>query len=332
MRAILRASDKTSHLWIESGERFELPELTDPATIAARAAAARGATKPGPAARRVEPTGPTDEGGPGAAARVTTGKVPRDDLEDLATDEMSRGALARLRRPSRVLAVANTAPDSLPPLGALELGRERSSPAARVASGTSRQPFAKIDDEMSTGLFEPMAWDEADPCSAVPVSESAPEPSSPREAPRSAPAKVVAKASAPVKTPPKAAPVKVAPAKVPQPMRAEDAPARLSLVRSAAVEEDFSGIVATPLPSPPRPQGPASAPPPMRATAELPDWYDDESNGTFVVLDPTRPRFRWTLWTCVAADLAAWAAGFAVTFAAATATAVAAIGVAVVAA
>jgi hypothetical protein len=368
MRAILRATDPfSSNLWVESGERFELPELTDPAVHLARAAAAASKRqkpappKPGPkpasvhpeprpstpsvapsrvagppnvhdranvddrasvddreptaprtqprapvtqppaqpsAKALLEPTGPTDEGGPGAVARVHAerARLARDhrqlpdDLSDLATDEVSRGALLRIVKAPPVFAVPGIAPDSLPPLSGRD--RERALAEARVPSGISRQ-FARIDDEMSTGLFEPMGWDEADPCSAVHDSEPAPEPPVERARPH------------------------------------------LSVVQSAQVEEDFSGIVALPLPTPPRPRTAEVQLPSMRRAAAVPDWYDPDHNVTGVVLDPLRAGragtgARWTFWSCVAADLAAWAAGFVVTFAVGGFATVTAVGVAVV--
>jgi hypothetical protein len=361
MRAILRADDKSSSLWFEAGERFELPEFTDPevrrARLDAGRKAARKAVKP-PSPALAESTGPTDEGGPGAVARVraaaATAPEP-DGLDEPATDESPRVAL-RLLKPPPVPPVVGVAPDSLPPLGLLERGsneRERMDDD-RVPSGVPKH-FARIDDEMSTGLFEPFGWDEADPCSvewqpgleaSKPIRAERPAPAKGRDtgdrtqpsapplaAPAAAPRKVAAASPPPAKAPPRAP--WPTPAPLPGPAHRPSGAPHLTVVRRAEVVEDFSGLVATPLPTPPRPRTAEIALPAPRPTADVPDWYDDERNQTLVVVDPAR-RVRGAapdqgaFWACVAMDLAAWTTGFAATFVASTIASTIALGVLVV--
>lgn len=376
MRAILRADDKSSSLWFEAGERFELPEFTDPEVRRARLDAARKAARKGvkhPSPALAESTGPTDEGGPGAVARVraAAATAAEDGLDEPATDESPRVAL-RLLKPPPVPPVVGVAPDSLPPLGLLEQGalergeRERMEDG-RVPAGVPKH-FARIDDEMSTGLFEPFGWDEADPCSvewqpgteaSKPIRAERPAPAKGRDtgdrtqpsapplaapaaahpAAQAAPRKVTAASPPPAKAAPRApwptpAPLPGADALRGSGHRPSGAP-HLTVVRRAEVVEDFSGLVATPLPTPPRPRTAEIALPAPRPTADVPDWYDDERNQTLVVVDPAR-RVRGAapdqgaFWACVAMDLAAWTTGFAATFVASTIASTVALGVLVI--
>lgn len=299
MRATLRRNSAAEGvLWFETGERLELPEIT----MSPRS--------------QPMPTGPTDEGGPGRVARARAEGPRREPTEeaepsdeDLITEEVSRGRLLRLlprTQPTPPVEVQVDTADRLPALA------ETPEPA----------PPPRIDDEMSTGLFEPLQWDEADPYTTgdfphlPPLAETplfvertvSPEPARP------AVANVPVVHAAPE-------PARVLWSAPPEP-QPEPEPRRphLSVVRSAEVEldEDYAGQRALPLPQPPRPPAMAGWDhplPPPRAVASLPPWFDEERMATLVVIDPTlgrRPR-RSPLAVALA-EASAWVLGFLLTF------------------
>ncbi|MCA9491320.1 MAG: hypothetical protein KC621_15420 [Myxococcales bacterium] len=282
MRATLRSHTADAVLWFETGDRFELPEITQPST-----------------------TGPTEEGGPGPVVRAEMELPRRDPTEesesfddDLATEEVSRGRVLRLLPRHRAADALDTA-DRLP---ALPETPEPVVPAPQ-----------RLDDEMSTGLFEPFQWDEADPYTTgdfphlPPLAETPPFVERTASPPEQAP------------TPPE--PVRVLRSAPPEPVP-EPEPRRphLTVVRSAEVEleEDYGGQRALPLAQPPRPPavvGWDHPLPPRRAIATLPPWFDEERMATLVVIDPTLARRPRRSPLAVAfAEASAWVLGFLLTF------------------
>ncbi|MCB9684370.1 MAG: hypothetical protein H6738_05825 [Alphaproteobacteria bacterium] len=285
MRATLRSTAADAVLWFETGDRFELPEITQPT-----------------------PTGPTDEGGPGRAARAELDLPRRDPTEEaeayddeLITEEVSRGRLLRLLPRNRAQASLDVdTADRLPALA--------ETPEPVVAPN-------RIDDEMSTGLFEPFQWDEADPYTTGDFPHLPPLAETPPIVERTA------SPEGPAPTPPEpvrvmwSAPPEPEPAPEPEPRRPH-----LSVVRSAEVEldEDYGGQRALPLPAPPRPPSVAGWDLPMpapRAVATLPPWFDEERMATLVVIDPTLARRpRRSPLAIALAEASAWVLGFLLTF------------------
>ena len=293
MRATLRTAAEEPLLWFEAGERLELPDVSQPVR-----------------------TDPTDRGAP--PVPVSVGRrdptEENDSFEELITEEVSRGKLLRLVPapvPARVASAEAVRPAAVPQ----RLDTSDRLPALPETPEPAPPP-SRLDDEMSTGLFEPLQWDEADPYTTGDF------PHLPAMAEIVRPVERTAVPEPRVVPEPPPVPRPLSPIGWSAPPEPEPEPEHrrphLSLVRNAEIDldEDYAGCRARPLPAPPRPAvaGWDLPLPPLRANAIVPPWFDEARMSTLVVIDPTLVRPRRSALSIALAEGTAWVLGFLLTF------------------